>query len=161
INRRLTLRSFLPLIYLPILAVLAYLAGKEIFIYFNPEGATLISLWEDWAFDQFLNNFGQGSKDRPSQSTIEKLGSYFFIPEDDINFIWGDPLSWGIIRTDLGYIRMLYSVGIVGSAIFYGSSMYLYYIIYKMMKTILLKVFIMFLFLWIAIVEYKEPMFSH
>lgn len=161
INSKLTFKSLLPIFYLPLFAVLAYVIGKAAFLYFNPDGQVLISLWEDWAFDQFLNNFGQGSKDRESQSTIEKLGSYFFIPEDDSHFLWGDPLSWGVIRTDLGYIRMLYSVGIVGSAIFYGAFIYLYYVIYKMTKTFPLRIVILFLFIWIAIVEYKEPMFAH
>lgn len=159
INGKFSIKSLSPLVVLPLLAIAMYLIGKTVFLVFYPEGDVLISLWEDWAFDQFLENFDGSSSG--NASTLEKLQSYFFIPEDDFHLVFGDPLSWGVIRTDLGYIRMLYATGIIGCILFYGGFFQIFARIIKQCCCLSQQVLVGFILLWLLVVEYKEPMFSH
>lgn len=158
VNGKLSLASLLPIVLIPLGAVVMYIAGKSLFLVFFPEGDGLISLWEDWAFDQFLANFDSSSD---KTSTLETLQSYLFIPEDDAHLIFGDPLSWGVIRTDLGYIRMLYATGIIGCVLFYGGFTQIFVRIIQQSVSFSQQLLVIFILLWIFIVEYKEPMFSH
>src|SRR5690606_22006819 len=158
VNGKLSLVSLLPIALIPLSAVVMYIVGKSLFLVFFPEGDELISLWEDWAFDQFLANFDSSSD---KTSTLETLQSYLFIPEDDAHLIFGDPLSWGVIRTDLGYIRMLYATGIIGCVLFYGGFTQIFVRILQQSVNFSQQLLVVFILVWIFIVEYKEPMFSH
>jgi len=158
INGKFTLKSILLLIYLPVGAISFYFLIKEAYLFLQPDGVLVIRAWESWAFDQFLDNFN-GSSDKPN--TLATLQSYVFFPDDDIHLLFGDPLSWGVIRTDIGYIRMIYAVGVIGAILFYAGVIRLYFYVMSHAKTLSLQVFCAFLLLWQLIIEYKEPMFSH
>lgn len=158
INQKFTLVKLIPLIAFPIISVLSYFILRTVYLFFFPDGATLLSLWEDWAFDQFLSNFNNSSG---KTNTLEKLQTYLFIPEDDTSLLFGNPLSWGIIRTDLGYIRMLFSVGIIGSILFYGGFIRVFLQIIQQSSSFSQQILLAFILLWILLIEYKEPMFSH
>lgn len=158
INGKFTSKSLLLLLYLPVGAILFYFLIKEAYLFLQPEGETVVRAWEKWAFDQFLDSFN-GSSGR--SNTLATLQSYVFIPDDDKHLLFGDPLSWGVIRTDVGYIRMIYAVGIIGSILFYTGFIRLYLYIMSHGKTLSVQVLCAFLLLWQLIIEYKEPMFFH
>lgn len=158
INGKFNMKSLLLLLYIPICSVLFYSLVKEIYILIQPEGKIIIRAWESWAFDQFSDNFN-GSSGR--SNTLATLQAYIFLPDDDNHLLFGDPLSWGIIRTDVGYIRMIYAVGVIGALLFYAGIIRLYIHVMAHAKTLSIQVFCAFLLLWMLIIEYKEPMFSH
>lgn len=156
INHKFKVKSLLFLIYLPIGCVFIYILFKEVFILISPAGADIIRIWENWAFDSFLSNFNNTSG---KKSTLDQLQSFIFIPESDMHLLFGDPSSWGVIRTDLGYIRMIYSVGVLGSLLFYGGFIQLFMYILRTIGSSSLRVLCVFIFLWLFLIEYKEPMF--
>lgn len=158
VNNAFSIKSLLLLIYIPFGAILSYLIIKETYLFLQPNGDAVIRAWEGWAFEQFLDNFNGSSG---KSNTLATLKSYIFIPEEDNHFLFGDPASWGVIRTDIGYIRMIYAVGVVGALLFYSGILRLYFHVMAHAKTLSIQVFCAFLLLWMLIIEYKEPMFSH
>lgn len=158
INGRFNLKSLLLLIYIPIGSVLLYFLIKEVYLFIQPDGVIIIRAWESWAFDQFLDNFNGRSDNSDTLSTLQ---SYIFLPEDDNHLLFGDPLSWGVIRTDVGYIRMIYAVGVIGALLFYAGMIRLYFHVMSNGRTLSIQVLCGFLLLWQLIIEYKEPMFAH
>jgi len=158
INKKFTLKSLLPILLFPLGSVGIYLLLRVLYLAFFPDGAPLIDLWERWAFESFLENFKSNSG---KTSTLDKLQSYFFVPESDSHFLFGDPTSWGVIRTDLGYIRMLFAVGIIGSILFYGGFLQLFTHLVRHGRSITQQALVLAILIWILIVEYKEPMFLH
>lgn len=158
INRKLTLKSLLPLLLFPLGSVAVYLLIRFSYLAIFPDGAPLIELWERWAFESFLENFNADSE---KTSTLDKLASWFFVPESDRHFLFGDPTTWGVIRTDLGYIRMLFAVGIIGSLLFYGGFIQLFAHLVRYARSFTQQCLLLAILLWILIVEYKEPMFLH
>ncbi|HUH18945.1 hypothetical protein [Albibacterium sp.] len=158
INDKFNWKSLLLLVYLPIGSVLFYFLIKETYLLLQPDGEIIIRAWEKWAFDQFLDNFN-GTSGR--SNTLAILQSYIFLPDDDNHLLFGDPTSWGVIRTDVGYIRMIYAVGVIGALLFYTGMMRLYFHVMSHGKTLSIQVLCGFLLLWQLIIEYKEPMFSH
>ncbi|TCK84875.1 hypothetical protein [Albibacterium bauzanense] len=158
INNKFSWKSLLLLIYIPIGSVLFYFLIKEMYILIQPEGEIIIRAWEKWAFDQFLDSFNGSSG---KSNTLAALRSFIFLPEDDSHLLFGDPTSWGVVRTDVGYIRMIYAVGVIGAILFYAGIIRLYFFMMAHAKTLSIQVFYGFLLLWGVIIEYKEPMFSH
>lgn len=160
INGRFSFRSLRLLLYLPAIVVVAYFILRSLFLTIFPDDSIVLSQWESWAFESFARNFSSDSSEG-KKSALDHLQTLFFIPEDDETLVWGNPQTWGVIRTDLGYIRMLFSVGIIGSALFYGGMTLVYYYLIKRSSKLTTKVLMGVIFLWIAFIEYKEPMFSH
>ncbi len=158
INKRFHFKTLLPLVWVPIILVSFYLQLKFIYGSVSPGNLILINLWEKWVFDQLIANFDQNAQ---TTTALEKLSSYLFIPDDDLHLLFGDPSSWGIIRTDLGYIRMIYSTGVIGSLLFYAG--YLQLILFAFWNAVSSsqRIFLFVLTLWLLLIEYKEPMFLH
>src|SRR5690606_24228141 len=123
INNKFHFESLLPLVLFPIGAFVLYFLIKSLYLFIYPDAVSLISLWESWAFESFLANFDSSGE---GMSTLDKLQTYVFIPPEDWHLLFGDPKSWGIIRTDLGYIRMLFAVGVIGCILFYGGFIQLF-----------------------------------
>ena len=75
----------------------------------------------DWAFELFINFVEKGSLETKSSNGLTEM---FEIPEDLGVLMFGDGRM--VFRgTDIGYSRMLYYVGIVGSVLFYGFAFFL------------------------------------
>lgn len=157
LNGKFTLKSLLLIIYIPLFALLVYAITKLILSVFFLDFLIIFESWEKWAIDGLLANFVESEK----TSTLDVLSSYVFLPEDNIQLLFGDPLSWGVIRTDIGYIRMIFSVGIIGSILFYSGVSSIYINIISSSDKMSFKVFILTTFLWVLLLEYKEPMNSH
>lgn len=161
VNGRFRIRNLGILITIPALCVLMYFIIRLGISLISPEYEVIMSLWEKWALDNFLVNFGLASETTSGVNTLDRLEAYIIFPSDDMKFFFGDTTTWGIIRTDLGYIRMLYSVGFIGALLFYGGFILVFVHIYNNVDTYSLKLLIIFLACWMLLVEYKEPVFGN
>lgn len=79
------------------------------------------SSFADWAFELFNNIFVHGTVQTRSSSGLEEM---FLIPEDMFTLFFGNGIMafWG---SDVGYTRMLFFVGIIGTLIFFGYQIFL------------------------------------
>jgi len=111
----------------------------------------------DWAFEIFLNQDAGYST-----ASTDELSSMIYLPDDKIELIFGSGFYesgyWKSKRSDSGFIKTIFSIGLLGSVFFY--SVYLYIA----QRTILgystnsnLSFFLMLMFSMIFIVEIKEP----
>lgn len=157
LNGKFRWKSLLLLLYIPMVAVFIYFSVKLVLSLFFTNFLLVFESWEKWAIGGLLANFVDSEK----TSTLEVLSSYVFLPEDEYQLLFGDPNSWGVIRTDIGYIRMIFSVGIVGSLLFYSAITSIYVNIITTSKSRSFQLFVLLTFFWLLILEYKEPMNSH
>ena len=118
-------------------------------------------LFDNPAAIRFARDFNPGS-DRPLHTVNILYNHHIFFPNDFFDFFFGDVRTWksNPIPSDIGYIRRLHSIGIIGCLLFYGFLSYLFISSYKTSDNFDMRGFIAILGLWIFILEAKEPMGS-
>mgnify|MGYP001133336139 CR=1 FL=1 len=94
---------------------LFFMFSGYLFVMFYFEGLS------DWAFELFINFMETGTLRTRSS---DGLGQMFLVPEETRELLFGDGRM--VFRgTDVGFSRMLFYVGIVGSILFYGYAFFL------------------------------------
>ncbi|MGY6743452.1 MAG: hypothetical protein ACXIUQ_12010 [Cecembia sp.] len=165
-EKRLSIKSFLPILITPILLILFYIFFKQIYYLITgggiplPTGEDLLSRWERWAFGDFINLFSNNEK---KLHTLKVLDAHLFFPEDNKTWLLGNPRTWTVdrISSDIGYVRVLFSQGLIGGFLFYFGFALIYgYCVLKSNK-LSLKLFFLFFAVWMFIIEYKEPFINH
>jgi hypothetical protein len=159
-HNKLKIYHLILLMSLPFFGLLSYLLIKEIYFFFTnggiilPNGEELFSRWERWAFGNF-DSFFTGKTD--GLHDVEVIKTHYFLPSNTNILLFGNQEYWSLqrIRSDVGYIRSVYSVGLIGSLFFYLS--YIYMMISSKLKNEILSIFILF---WILIIELKESMIN-
>ena len=101
-------------------------------------------------------NFKNGSIE---VKTLTILSSHWFIPDDIKTLLFGNPSSFDEerISSDIGFIRILYGFGLIGSIIFYGFFLYIFLKMIKKLNKIEEKLIIIVLAILFFITEIKEP----
>ncbi len=101
-------------------------------------------------------NFKNGSVE---VKTLTILSSHWFIPDDIKTLLFGNPSSFDEerISSDIGFIRILYGFGLIGSIIFYGFFIYIFLKMIKKLNKIEEKFIIIVLAILFFITEIKEP----
>ncbi len=101
-------------------------------------------------------NFKNGSVE---VKTLTILSSHWFIPDDIKTLLFGNPSSFDEerISSDIGFIRILYGFGLIGSIIVYGFFMYIFLKMIKKLNQIEEKLIIIILAILFIITEIKEP----
>ena len=101
-------------------------------------------------------NFKNGSVE---VKTLTILSSHWFIPDDIKTLLFGNPSSFDEerISSDIGFIRILYGFGLIGSIIFYGFFLYIFLKMIKKLNKIEEKLIIIILAILFIITEIKEP----
>ena len=101
-------------------------------------------------------NFKNGSVE---VKTLTILSSHWFIPDDIKTLLFGNPSSFDEerISSDIGFIRILYGFGLIGSIIFYGFFLYIFLKKIKKLNKIEEKLIIIILAILFIITEIKEP----
>jgi hypothetical protein len=163
LNGKLTFKRVLPLIVSPFAMVLVYLVLKQVYLYITnggirlPDGGEILAKWEGWAFGEFFDFFeGKASNVR----TLDRLSSFWFIPTDDATLVFGDPKTFGVVRSDIGYIRTLFSSGAIGGLLYYVGFISIYLTPILRSRKLEQKLFFLFLLIWVLIVECKESFFN-
>ena len=101
-------------------------------------------------------NFNNGSIE---VKTLTILSSHWFIPSDIKTLLFGNPLSFNEerISSDIGFIRILYGFGLIGSIIFYGFFIYTFLKMIQKLEKIEEKLIIIIFMILLFITEIKEP----
>ncbi|WP_132130614.1 hypothetical protein [Anseongella ginsenosidimutans] len=155
-----TTKKLLPLLWVPLIAVAIYFMLKGLYLIFTgggiilPGGGEVLALWEKWAFGQFIDFF-EGSES--NIHTLEVLEKHLFIPDKDSVLLFGDPRTWGMIPSDIGYVRMLFAFGVVGLVLNYLGFICMYVQMALLSVRRNQKLFFIFYLIWMFIIEYKEP----
>ena len=155
-----SLKMMLYLIKLILIFILTItlLLSTVFFIVFNYADSStinIINLTSEWV----LFNFQMNSNTEQSKTTVwEVLYNMIIIPDENL-FIFGNIDYYNIInkKSDLGYIRNLWGLGIVGCFIWYSN--YLIIAIYSVSNILKpqKKLLIFLVFLYLFLVESKEP----
>ena len=98
-----------------------------------------------------------------SKGTTGELMKMYFLPVSDIDFLFGDVSTFNSNRipSDVGYIRVLHAVGVIGFIIFYTFWFISYLIILFSSASGRLKVSCFVLVFSMFILELKEPFFLY
>jgi hypothetical protein len=101
-------------------------------------------------------NFQNGSVEI---KTLTILSTHWFIPDDIKTLLFGNPLSFNEerISSDIGFIRILYGFGLIGSIIFYGFFIYTFLKMIQKLEKIEEKLIIIIFMILLFITEIKEP----
>lgn len=160
LNIKLLLRNLLYLISGLILLLLVVILLLNIILDQNQ-----IYLFQErfipWAFELFISYFESG--DISSSSTNDLLDNHLFLPEDESSLWFGEAHYAGTdakghyIPSDSGYIRSIFSIGLIGSIIAYSFFPFILIFIkkYFLDKSIYRLLFIMICGLFI--IEIKMP----
>ncbi len=91
--------------------------------------------------------------------TLTILSSHWFIPDDIKTFLFGNPSSFAEerISSDIGFIRILYGFGIIGSILFYGFFIFVFLKMIQKLEKIEEKLIIIIFAILLFITEIKEP----
>lgn len=163
-NGKFTLKTILLILSLPVAGVIAYFFIKWVYLLVTgggiilPGGEDLLSEWEDWAFGNFIDFF---SGKTSNLKTLEILKTHLFIPKDDLTLLLGDIDTWGNVRSDIGYVRLLFASGVIGAVLNYLSIICIYVQMMLLSADKNMKLFFIFYLIWLFIIEYKEPFSVH
>ena len=101
-------------------------------------------------------NFKNGSFE---VKTLTILSTHWFISDDIKILFFGNPSSFDEerISSDIGFVRILYGFGLIGSSIFYGFFLWTFSIIIRKLPKIEEKLMLLVLAVLLFITEIKEP----
>lgn len=101
-------------------------------------------------------NFQNGSMEI---KTLTILSSHWFVPDDIKTFLFGNPSSFDEERilSDIGFVRILYGFGIIGSILFYGFFIFVFLKMIQKLEKIEEKLIIIIFAILLFITEIKEP----
>lgn len=111
------------------------------------------TVW-NWVSNEI--NFNNGSIE---VKTLTILSSHWFIPDDIKTLLFGNPSSFNEerISSDIGFIRILYGFGLIGSIIFYGFFVYIFSKMIQKLEKIEEKLIVIILMILLFVTEIKEP----
>lgn len=138
-----------------LLLVFALYIGVQPRIHWN---AHLPAVNLEWVLRDFVfllqGDYGEG--------TIGKLRGMVIFPEDSEVWLLGRLSTFDSERvlTDIGYLRILWAVGVVGSALFYGAGLMMFRVLLDMSVDPVQKKVLLLLAVIAATIEAKEPFFS-
>ncbi len=150
-KRFISLLSKLSLLVFALVVIVAI----TIFAYLSFESFDTLSLTLDWIARPFISD-----SSLPDNANIwHILGRFVIFPVHESQFVWGNVDLYGSINklTDLGYIRNLFGLGLVGASVFYLGYLFLFFALIYKSQHLDEKIFFIFLSFWIIIVEVKEP----
>lgn len=110
-----------------------------------------------WYTEEFFSDSGS-----IQSYTVLALISHWFFPQELSVLIFGDPSTWSLNRipSDVGFIRILHANGLVGSLMFYGLILFILVSSLSKINDPISRRYIFFIFLFLFIIESKEPFLS-
>ena len=112
-----------------------------------------------WAFGEFIDFNADRYADKENWATLKSLfDSHVYFPESFQGWLFGESGSWISMNPygDMGYIRILYTNGLLGSFLLYGGYFSLFAIGFFIAEKKHRMIFLI-LFLYFFIAEIKEP----
>lgn len=132
---------------------------KVFFAWENKYGTDGLFNTLQWAFGEFIDFNADRYADKENWATLKSLfDSHVYFPESLQGWLFGESGSWVSMNpySDMGYIRILYTNGLLGSFILYGGYFSLFALGFCIAEKKLRTIFLI-LFLYFFIAEIKEP----
>jgi len=114
-----------------------------------------------WAFGEFVDFNADRYSDRENWATLKALfGFHVYFPNSFYGWIFGESSSWILMNPygDMGYIRILYTNGLLGSFLLYGGYFSLFALGFCNAEK-KFKIMFAVLFIYLFVAEIKEPFF--
>lgn len=107
-----------------------------------------------WVTSEFVSSDGQ-----IQSRTAQILMSHWFTPDSLKSFLFGDPTTWNLDRipSDIGIVRLLHGVGLIGMLLFYVLFSLIFLISVIRARGYEAKLLIIFLAIFLFMAEFKEP----
>jgi hypothetical protein len=154
------IKNFIILFSYSIFYVLLFILGYQSFFSWENKYGTdgLVNTWQ-WAFGEFFDFNADRFSDKENWATLKSLfDSHVYFPESFQGWLFGESGSWISMNPygDMGYIRILYTNGLLGSSILYGGYFSLFALGFCIAEK-KLRIIFLILFLYFFIAEIKEP----
>ena len=137
------------------------IAYKLFFSWDNRYGNDGLLTTLQWAFGEFIDFNTNRYSDKENWATLKALfGSHVYFPESFHGWLLGESGSWISMNPhgDMGYIRILYTNGLLGSFLLYGGYFSIFVLsFWKARKKFKILFVVLFIYLYVA--EIKEPFF--
>jgi len=149
------LKNGLKLVFkiLPLLLIISIIITKAFDFFIEGNRLEEIS---GFVFEIFFNYLENG--ELVTSSSDATLSMYIF-PDSLKTWLFGDGrmlLANGYyMRTDIGYIRLLFYFGIVGMFFYFLYQITLFKYLYRLFSETIFKKFILILFLWVVVLNFK------
>lgn len=164
----LNVKRILAYILLPFMLILAFYMLRFGYDYILGGWTTA---WGEDGFNQLIrwwtSEFFQDNEISFRTPTITRLlDRDWHLPDNWMTLLIGEVYTWDLYRgkifaaSDIGLIRRLYATGIVGTFIFYSLILNLFKYAYTSAGNENTKKMFIFLFLWLLMGEFKEPMMT-
>ncbi|MEX2526793.1 MAG: hypothetical protein WEA09_04085 [Gemmatimonadota bacterium] len=126
----------------------------------SSDQATALSFAYAAAERRLMTEFsgGPGQTFLGSRTLHTLFREMWIIPRTDEAFLFGDPRKYLTVQSDLGVIRHLHSGGLIGMILVYTSVLATFLVISFRLRDRGTRIFIWIFFLWLALLEFKEPM---
>ena len=137
------------------------IAYKMFFSWHNEYGNDGLLTTLQWAFGEFIDFNENRYTDKENWATLKGLfDSHVYFPESFQGWLLGESGSWIAMNPygDMGYIRILYTNGLLGSFLLYGG----YFSIFALSFCNAgkkFKILFVVLFIYLFVAEIKEPFF--
>ena len=124
---------------------------------FDSEAQDKVKFAVRWGFELFIN----AQDGEFSTATTDSLLDMLVIPTEPIYFTFGlgvfDSGAFGYERTDSGYLKTMYSSGIIGVLILYGTLYFAFFRVAMDCQSTRLKYYLLTILAAAIILEIKEP----
>lgn len=109
---------------------------------------------KDWIGSEIKINNGE-----IQVSTLTILSNHWLFPNEPFSWFFGKTVTWEIdrIKTDIGYLRVLNALGILGFIFLYGFILWIFIETIKNLSDYRNKILVLVLCIFLLITEYKEP----
>lgn len=107
-----------------------------------------------WVVGEFFSSDG-----KVQARTMQILSSHWFLPETWSMFLFGDPTTWSLNRipSDIGFVRILHSSGLIGMLLFYLLFFIVFLVLVIKTRCNDAKYMLVSLAAFLFILEAKEP----
>ncbi|MBW2714120.1 MAG: hypothetical protein JRC77_10275 [Deltaproteobacteria bacterium] len=164
ITGRVGRKSMLAVLAIPIMLIVGFLRFQQFYLFLGGwdstvgRGDALESLIR-WFTKEFSFYLSGSPLESGSVGTL--LRYHWFLPETDSSLFFGDPNTWNLARvqSDVGLVRMLFGAGLIGTLLLYLGVLAMLVSMLRWAESIEQRALLVFLVIWVAIVELKEPYF--
>ena len=111
-----------------------------------------------WVMREFLRYTDSGAMESSTVAVL--LQKHWFLPDSDLTVMFGNPATWQLARvhSDVGPVRLIFGTGLVGTALLYSSYVVMWASTLRNIEGFAERLMLITLFLWLVIIELKEPM---
>jgi len=143
----------------PVLVVGGFYLMEALYAkYFGGGTGQAFTMLTQWAFGELGDLFTEGG----SRTTDALIQEHLFFPDSWKIFLMGDPTTYSLYRipSDIGFVRWIFGIGLIGLILMYTMVAYICREIFKKAPGVPEKILVVVFTIWIFVLEFKEPFLS-